>query len=318
MIDSDQFQPKYLHLERIDDILVATIKVHKWVTEEKVQEIGDEIYAAIEHATEKSLLLDFINIQYMGIAVIGKLINSKKKCGVKNIKLMLCSINSALLEVFRVTRLDQVFYIYKNREIIVDGPPTQAGRVRCPLHECGGWVRFEATYSAQLYRREFECAFCRCSFQTEYPRDGIVPHITQVAFLPVKTIIHPTYDSESVCVLFGADRPVTIRVNGRIDLFTVEALEQLWNTVPAPRQILFDLSSVTELTPQGSNSLHALQAGDAPDEGVAAIIHINFRRSRELFPANWSLHLKDLKAQRKLRRRFGERNPALEVPVQWE
>ena len=60
MIDSDQFQPKYLHLERIDDILVATIRgAYQWVTEEKVQEIGDEIYAAIEHATEKSLLLDF-------------------------------------------------------------------------------------------------------------------------------------------------------------------------------------------------------------------------------------------------------------------
>ena len=60
-------------------------------------------------------------------------------------KLMLCSINSALLEVFRVTRLDQVFYIYKNREIIVDGPPTQA---QTPCYaalytRCGGWVRFE-------------------------------------------------------------------------------------------------------------------------------------------------------------------------------
>ena len=48
MNDSGQFQPKYLHLECIDDILVATIKAHKLVTEEQIQEFGEELYATVE------------------------------------------------------------------------------------------------------------------------------------------------------------------------------------------------------------------------------------------------------------------------------
>ena len=249
---------------------------------------------------------------------MGKFINTKKKCRAKNVKLMLCSIHPGLLEVFRMTRLDQVFIIYGNRDLIVGALPTQAGRVDCPLHQCGGSARFEATYSAQLILQEFECTECRCSFMMDYPRDGIIPHITQVESLPVKTIVHPTYDSESVRIAFDVYQPVTISVSGRIDLFTAEALERLWDTAPPPQQILFDLRTVTEVTPQGSKALYGIQAREAREEGAAVVIHPSFRRSRRLFPATWSVHLKDLKAQRKLQRRFGLRAPTLEVRVRWE
>jgi hypothetical protein len=111
---------------------------------------------------------------------------------------------------------------------------------------------------------------------------------------------------------------VTIRVSGRIDLFAIEALEQLWETAPPPRQVLFDLSAVTELTPQGSKGLHAIHAREAGEEGAAIVIHPSFRKSRQLFPASWSVHLKERSARRKLERRFGQTHPPLDVRVHWE
>jgi anti-anti-sigma factor len=57
------------------------------------------------------LVLDFSDVQYLSSADLGKLINLKKKVGAVRGKVRLRGIHPDLLEVFRITRLDQVFEI---------------------------------------------------------------------------------------------------------------------------------------------------------------------------------------------------------------
>ena len=57
------------------------------------------------------LVLDLSDVQYLSSAVLGKLINLKKKVGAVRGKVKLRCIHPDLLEVFRITRLDQVFEI---------------------------------------------------------------------------------------------------------------------------------------------------------------------------------------------------------------
>lgn len=106
-------QPRrHLRLESIEGVTVVSFVDTKIVTEENIQEVGEQLYELVESQGHKTLLLNFGNVQYLSSAALGKLINLKKKVGAVKGQLKLCCIHPDLLEVFRITRLDQVFEIY--------------------------------------------------------------------------------------------------------------------------------------------------------------------------------------------------------------
>ena len=90
------------------------------LTEENIQEVGDQLYSLVEDEGHRNLLLNFGNVQYLSSAALGKLINLKKKVASVKGKLKLCCIHTDLLEVFRITRLDQVFEIYGDEQSALD------------------------------------------------------------------------------------------------------------------------------------------------------------------------------------------------------
>ncbi len=111
---------RHLRLETIDKVTVVSFVDTKIVTEENIQEVGDQLYSLVEKEGHKQLLLNFGNVQYLSSAALGKLINLKKKIGVAKGQLKLCGIHPDLLEVFRITRLDQVFEIYAEEQAAID------------------------------------------------------------------------------------------------------------------------------------------------------------------------------------------------------
>ncbi len=111
---------RHLRLENIDGVTVVSFVDTKIVTEENIQEVGDQLYSLVEDDGYKQLLLNFGNVQYLSSAALGKLINLKKKVGSVKGKLKLCCIHPDLLEVFRITRLDQVFEIYPDEQVALD------------------------------------------------------------------------------------------------------------------------------------------------------------------------------------------------------
>ena len=111
---------RHLRLENVDGVTVVSFVESKIVTEENIQEVGDQLYSLVEDEGHKSLLLNFGNVQYLSSAALGKLINLKKKVAAVKGKLKLCCIHPDLLEVFRITRLDQVFEIYAEEQAALD------------------------------------------------------------------------------------------------------------------------------------------------------------------------------------------------------
>ena len=111
---------RHLRLESIDGVTVVSFVDTKIVTEENIQEVGDQLYSLVEDEGHTKILLNFGNVQYLSSAALGKLINLKKKVGVVKGKLKLCCIHPDLLEVFRITRLDQVFEIYTEEQAALD------------------------------------------------------------------------------------------------------------------------------------------------------------------------------------------------------
>ena len=111
---------RHLRLETIDDVTVVSFVDTKIVTEDNIQEVGDQLYSLVEDEGHKRLLLNFSNVQYLSSAALGKLINLKKKVAAVKGILKLCCIHPDLLEVFKITRLDQVFQIFKDEQSALD------------------------------------------------------------------------------------------------------------------------------------------------------------------------------------------------------
>src|SRR5580704_2373636 len=111
---------RHLRLGPSDGVTVVSFVDTKIVTEENIQEVGDQLYSLVEDEGHRQLLLNFGNVQYLSSAALGKLINLKKKVGAVKGKLKLCCIHPDLLEVFRITRLDQVFEIYAEEQAALD------------------------------------------------------------------------------------------------------------------------------------------------------------------------------------------------------
>ena len=115
-----QPQRRHLRLETIDNVTVVSFVESKIVSEENIQEVGEQLYSLVDAEGHRQILLNFGNVQYLSSAALGKLINLKKKVAAVKGKLKLCCIHPDLLEVFRITRLDQVFEIYADEQSALD------------------------------------------------------------------------------------------------------------------------------------------------------------------------------------------------------
>lgn len=106
--------------ENINGVTVVSFVETKITDDESIQEVGDQLYSLVEIEGHRNLLLNFGKVQFLSSAALGKLINLKKKVGAVKGKLKLCCIHKDLFEVFRITRLDQVFEIYDEEQEALD------------------------------------------------------------------------------------------------------------------------------------------------------------------------------------------------------
>src|SRR5207237_8260785 len=95
---------RHLRLETIDGVTVVSFVDTKIVTEENIQEVGDQLYSLVESEGHRQLLLNFGNVQYLSSAALGKLINLKKKVSAVKGQLKLSCIHADLKEDCTITR----------------------------------------------------------------------------------------------------------------------------------------------------------------------------------------------------------------------
>ena len=76
-----QAQRRHLRLETIDNVTVVSFVESKIVSDESIQEVGEQLYGLVDNDGHRQILLNFGNVQYLSSAALGKLINLKKKVG---------------------------------------------------------------------------------------------------------------------------------------------------------------------------------------------------------------------------------------------
>jgi len=108
-------KPK-VSVEYTDNATVITFIDEKILEEKDIQELQNSLWGVIENAENLSLILDFQNVQFLSSAVLGLLIRVSKKVYENQGQLRLCSICPRIYEVFKITRLTNIFEICSDRE----------------------------------------------------------------------------------------------------------------------------------------------------------------------------------------------------------
>jgi anti-sigma B factor antagonist len=113
---SSQLRRRRLDVENFGDVSVVCLSDRKILVEEHIQVIGEQLLNLVNELGRKKLLLNFRNVEYMSSAVLGMLVTLNKKVHAAGGKLVLCSIDPQIREVFEITKLDKLFVIRGDEE----------------------------------------------------------------------------------------------------------------------------------------------------------------------------------------------------------
>lgn len=106
----DNINPN-LSLEFRGQVIIAILADEKILDEDQLQDLEGSFLPLIEKTPEIQLIIDFSNVKFLTSSVLGLLIRISKKVYETNGALRLCSIDSKIMDVFRITRLDKIFEI---------------------------------------------------------------------------------------------------------------------------------------------------------------------------------------------------------------
>lgn len=99
-----------------DGILFIQIDDARLLDEGRLQQLEQELDAAIDASSETRVVLDFSKVQFMSSSALGKLLKTQKKVTGYKAKMKLAGVSAEIQEVFKITRLDKVFDIEKDVE----------------------------------------------------------------------------------------------------------------------------------------------------------------------------------------------------------
>jgi anti-anti-sigma factor len=106
-------QATRLKITRFKGICVVEFVDRKILDELCIVEIQDELKRLVETEKDLKLVLSFANVDHMSSAALGMLITLSKQVREKSGVLKLSDIRPQIFEVFKITRLDQMFDVRK-------------------------------------------------------------------------------------------------------------------------------------------------------------------------------------------------------------
>jgi anti-sigma B factor antagonist len=104
----------------VDGVRVVTFRQTHVLDTVTIDRMATALKEMIETAPEQRFLFDFDRVAYLSSSALGMLIGLQRRIVQRQAKMKLAGINPEVMEVFRITKLDTVFDIYKDGESAVE------------------------------------------------------------------------------------------------------------------------------------------------------------------------------------------------------
>lgn len=112
-------KPSPLKMAKKGSVTVVELLDKKILDELSISIISEKIFALVAEKPQARIVVDFANVDHMSSSALGMLITLHKRVREKNGQLRLCNIRPSILEIFTITRLNEVFQICPTREAAI-------------------------------------------------------------------------------------------------------------------------------------------------------------------------------------------------------
>ena len=269
-----------IRVEQLDEWVLVEFFDTIILDEQNVQFIGEELFSLVE--TNPRVVLNFAAVEFLSSAMLGKLITFQKRIGEADGRLILCGVSDKILEVFKITRLNKCMHISPT---VSEALPMLASRdvgVACPWDGCGHQIVLPlvAFIDAAYHVR---CPACETGLKLSLA-DGLESDRAWVSSMTV-----PTFEEQFLHVFASrkGDRkptgPFVVHLKDVCELYVADAIERIVRTLPAPRQIIFNVAQLKELTRRAADRMQAVAESLEPGEVLVAL----YKKSDDPPPFEW-------------------------------
>ena len=106
--------------QNVGDVAVVSFSQDHILDAVMIEKMGASLKALVDGEPRSKFVLDFDGVEYLSSAALGMLISLQKKVALKGAKLKLSGIKDSIMEVFHITKLDEVFDIYRTESAAVE------------------------------------------------------------------------------------------------------------------------------------------------------------------------------------------------------
>ena len=110
-----------ISVEYVDDATIVSFADEKILDGRDVEAVENAVMSVVEQADRIKLILDFGNVEFLSSAVLGFLIRVSKKVYEDGGQLGFCCINPKIYEIFKITRLTNVFDNFEDKQTALKG-----------------------------------------------------------------------------------------------------------------------------------------------------------------------------------------------------
>ena len=103
-----------LYIHKDSGVTVVEFMQVRMLDDTNINMMTAQLNALVDKTLDLRILIDFNNIQYLSSIVLGRLMELHKKIKKAKGKLVLCSIDKKIMEVFKVMKLDKILQIEKD------------------------------------------------------------------------------------------------------------------------------------------------------------------------------------------------------------
>jgi anti-sigma B factor antagonist len=100
-----------IFVEHSPEATTVTFMDEKLLDAQDIQELQEALMSVVEQARREKLILDFCNVQFLSSAVLGLIVKVHKNICKRKGQLQLRNINTRIYEIFKITKLTEIFDI---------------------------------------------------------------------------------------------------------------------------------------------------------------------------------------------------------------
>ena len=108
-----------INLTKQETHVVVELTDPEIACENVIKEIGESLFSLVQANLPVHMILSMTKVQQFGSIALGMLIRLNRRLEARDGSLKLCSLQPSVTDLFRLTRLDRIFEIYKDEAAAV-------------------------------------------------------------------------------------------------------------------------------------------------------------------------------------------------------